>query len=150
MLTTHSPDHPARLPLPSRGSHSPALITLDLVLDTSHAKPVFVGEVAVDARRLVMELCWQRQWVLHAVATAPAYIHVQLTVPLLVGGDTLAEVLKSRLRKELSRSFPEVARLRSLFRWDILVTSKGRLHLDDLEAYLARPPRRALSRRRAL
>ena len=151
-MTTFNPPGPSThlLPLfndlPVRPNHQ---ITLDLVIDNQAHTAFLVDEVAVTARQLVQQLCDERHWFLHAVATAPTFLHVRVTVPVLLGGEKLGEELKSFLRNQLRWRFPHIAQLHALWRWDVLVTAHGPLTFAEIEEHLMRVGRRAPARRGA-
>jgi putative transposase len=119
-----------------RDEHRVHLIVYHLIWCPKRRKPVLVGEVAKDCRRLIEAKCQERGWSIEQLAIQPD--HVRLFVrawPV----DSAAEVLqavKGVTAHELRKKHPQLRKMPAMWTRSYFASTAGNVSQETIRRYI--------------
>jgi REP-associated tyrosine transposase len=119
-----------------RDEHRVHLIVYHLIWCPKRRKPVLVGDVAKDCRKLIAAKCAEHGWDLEELAIQPDHVHLFVRVwPMDSAADVLKEV-KGVTSHELREKYPQLRKLPSLWTRSYFASTAGNVSRETIRRYI--------------
>ena len=119
-----------------RDEHRVHLIVYHLIWAPKRRKPVLVGAVADQCRKLIGEKCQEHAWEILELAIQPDHVHLFVRVwPTTSAADVIKEckgLTSFRLRKE----FKHLLKLPSLWTRSYFASTAGNVSAETIQRYI--------------
>jgi len=119
-----------------RDEHRVHLIVYHLIFCPKRRKPVLVGNIASECRRLMERKCEEKGWEILQLAIQPDHVHLFVRVfPTNSAAEVVKEV-KGLTSHELREQFPHLKKLPSLWTRSYFSSTAGNISSDTIERYI--------------
>jgi putative transposase len=119
-----------------RDEHRLHLIVYHLIWCPKRRKPVLVGDVAKDCRRLIEAKCVEQGWHIEELAIQPDHVHLFVRVwPKDSAADVLKAV-KGVTSYELRQKHRQLRKLPSMWTRSYLASTAGNVSQETIRRYL--------------
>jgi len=119
-----------------RDEHRLHLVVYHLIGCPKRQRPVLVGDVAKDCRRLIEAKCFERGWHIENLAIQPDHVHLFVRVwPT----DSPAEVLKAVKGvtvHELRKKYPQLRRMPAMWTRSYFASTAGKVSQETIRRYI--------------
>jgi putative transposase len=120
-----------------RDEHRVHLIVYHLIWCPKRRKPVLVGDVAKDCRKLVEAKCAEQGWHIQELAIQPDHVHLVVRVwPKNSAVEVLKEV-KGVTAHGLRRNYPQLRKLPSMWTRSYFASTAGKISPETIRRYIA-------------
>jgi putative transposase len=120
-----------------RDEHRVYLIVYHLVWTPKRRKPVLVGNIAADCRRLIEQKCAEQGWTVLELAVNPDHVHLFVrTWPTISAAEVVKEC-KGITSHELRQKYPVLKKLPSLWTRSYFAATAGNVSGETILQYLA-------------
>lgn len=120
-----------------RDEHRVHLIVYHLVWTPKRRRPVLIGAVAVDCRKLIQQKCADKKWNIIELAVQPDHIHLFVQVWPTVSAADVVKECKGLTSRELRKRFAFLNRLPSLWTRSYFAASAGNVSAEAIRRYIA-------------
>jgi putative transposase len=119
-----------------RDEHRVHLVVYHIIWCPKRRKPVLVGDVAKDCRRLIEAKCDEHGWHIEELAIQPDYVHLFVRIwPSDSATDVLKEI-KGVTSHELRAKYPALKRMASLWTRSYFAATAGHVGQDAIRRYI--------------
>lgn len=120
-----------------RDEHRVHLIVYHLVWTPKRRKPVLVGGVAEDCRRLIVEKCQEQGWTVLELAIQPDHIHLFVQVWPTASVADVVKACKGVTSHYLRKKYPHLLKLPSLWTRAYFAATAGNVSSETIKRYIA-------------
>jgi putative transposase len=120
-----------------RDEHRVHLLMLHLVWTPKRRKPVLVGEVAKDCRKILESKCEEKGWTIKELAIQPDHLHIFLQVWPQDSVSTVVKELKGITAFELRKKHTQLLKLPSMWTRSYFAATVGNVSAEIIEKYIA-------------
>jgi putative transposase len=119
-----------------RDEHRVHLIAYHLIWCPKRRKPVLVGDVAKECRRLIEAKCRERGWTVLELAMQPDHVHLFIRGwPTDAAADIVKEC-KALTSHQLRKRYPQLRRLPSLWTRSYFASTAANVSADTIQRYI--------------
>jgi putative transposase len=119
-----------------RDEHRVHLIIYHLIWCPKRRKPVLVGNIAKDCRKLIEDKCAEHGWTVQELAIQSDHVHLFVRVwPKDSAADVLKAV-KGATPHELRQKYPPLRRLPSLWTRSYFASTAGNVSQETIRRYI--------------
>jgi putative transposase len=119
-----------------RDEHRVHLIVYHLIWCPKRRKPVLVGDVARDCRKLIEAKCAEHGWHLENLAIQPDHVHLLVRVwPIDSAADVLKAV-KGITARELRTKYPQLRRMPAMWTRSYFASTAGKVSQETIRRYI--------------
>ena len=119
-----------------RDEHRVHLVVYHLIWCPKRRKPVLVGDVAKDCRRLIEAKCDEHGWHIEELAIQPDHVHLFIRIwPSDSATDVLKEI-KGTTSHELRKKYPALRRMASLWTRSYFAATAGNVRQEAIRRYI--------------
>ena len=112
------------------------LIVYHLVWTPKRRKPVLVGGVAEDCRRLIGEKCQEQGWTVLELAIQPDHIHLFVQVWPSTSAAEVVKECKGITSRHLRKKYPQLLKLPSLWTRSYFAATAGNVSGETIQQYI--------------
>jgi putative transposase len=99
-------------------------------------KPILIGKVATDCKRLIEAKCTEQGWHIEELAIQPDHVHLFVRVwPTTAAAEVLKEV-KGVTSRELRLKYPQLRKLPSLWTRSYFAATAGHVSAEAIRRYI--------------
>ena len=120
-----------------REEHRVHLLMLHLVWTPKRRKPVLVGDVAKDCRKLIEEKCEEKGWIIKELAIQPDHLHIFIQVWPANSVSEVVKELKGITAFELRKKHASLKKLPSMWTRSYFSATVGKVSAQTIEKYIA-------------
>ena len=120
-----------------RDEHRVHLLMLHLVWTPKRRKPVLVGEVAKDCRKILEAKCEEKGWTIKELAIQPDHLHIFLQVWPQDSVSNVVKELKGITAHELRQKHTQLLKLPSMWTRSYFAATVGKVSAQTIEKYIA-------------
>jgi len=113
------------------------LLLFHLVWTPKRRKPVLVGEVAKDCRRIIEAKCEEKGWIIKELTIQPDHLQLFIQVWPADSVSNVVKELKGITAFELRRKYPQLLKLPSMWTRSYFAATVGNVSAMIIEKYIA-------------
>lgn len=120
-----------------RDEHRVHLIVYHLVWVPKRRKPVLIGKIQQDCRKLIEQKCTEQGWTIVELAINPDHVHLFVRAwPTTTAAEIIKEC-KGLTSHTLRERYPQLRRLPSLWTRSYFASTAGRVSSETIQQYIA-------------
>jgi putative transposase len=119
-----------------RDEHRVHLLLFHLVWTPKRRKPVLVGEVAKDCRRIIEAKCEEKGWILKELAIQPDHLHLFIQVWPDDSVSNVVKELKGITAFELRKKHVQLLKLPSMWTRNYFAATVGKVSAETIQKYI--------------
>lgn len=119
-----------------RDEHRVYLIVYHLVWCPKRRKPVLVGNVANDCRKLIEAKCHEQGWHIEELAIQPDHVHLFVSVWPTVSATDVLKAVKGVTSHQLRERYPQLRKLPSLWTRSYFAATAGNVSQETIRRYI--------------
>jgi len=120
-----------------RDEHRIHLIVYHLVWTPKRRKPVLVGEVGQDCKKLIEQKCSEQGWTILELAVQPDHVHLFVRAWPLTSAAEIVKECKGVTSHELRQKYPFLKRMPSLWTRSYFAATAGNVSAEVIQQYIA-------------
>jgi putative transposase len=119
-----------------RDEHRVHLIVYHLIWCPKRRKPVLVGEVAKDCRRLIEARCQERRWHIEELAIQPDHVHLFVRVWPVDSAVEVLKAVKGVTSHELRKKHPQLRKMPAMWTRSYFASTAGDVAQQAIRRYI--------------
>jgi putative transposase len=119
-----------------RDEHRVHLIVYHLIWCPKRRKPVLVGEVGKECRKLIEGKCQEQGWTILELAMQPDHVHLFVRAWPVTSAAEIVKACKGLTSFRLRKAFPHLLKLPSLWTRSYFASTAGNVSADTIKRYL--------------
>ena len=119
-----------------RDEHRVHLMVYHLIWIPKRRRPVLVGDVAKDCRRLILSKCEQSGWKVLELAIQPDHVHLFVRAWPTTSAHEIVKECKGLTSHELRNKYPALRKLPSLWTRSYFSATAGNVSAATIQRYI--------------
>ena len=120
-----------------RDEHRVHLIVYHLVWVPKRRKPVLVGKVQQDCKKLIEQKCAEQGWTIIELAINPDHVHLFVRAWPTTPASDIVKECKGLTSHELRKQHPQLLKLPSLWTRSYFASTAGKVSSETIQRYIA-------------